>query len=512
MPIIIHNKEEFYNLVVTKHAQGWSIRYLSRYFKIGRNTVRRLLRRQKANRDKGHNILPVKKNIPRASKLDPSAPTIKKLLDKFPNITAQRVYEEIRDEDYKGGITIVRDYLRKIRPLPKREPIVRFETSPGEQGQMDWSPYTIPLKQGGKLKVLCFSYILGYSRRQYIHFTLNRNFYTLIRRHQDTFQYFQGVPMQCLYDNEKTVVLRWEAGSPVFNPAFTAFITHYNCRPIACKPRRPQTKGKVEAPFQYVENNFLNARDFEGLDDLNARARWWLKEISDPHIHDTTGRPPMELFTEQEQSVLQPLPLHPYDCSEVALRICRLDGFVELDSNIYSVPYEYIADILTLKATEYEVFVYSADLKLICRHERLPIGAGEKKETPEHRGSKKVRYGLEPVREAFLQLGNATQEFLKGLKEKHPRNCGFHARYILRLKEQYHCDDINKALLHAVKYQAFDSKSIERILKARAKPRTLESIRNQRAGEQLKKTLPKIQQRPLEEYASLFTKEEKEDE
>ena len=45
------------------------------------------------------------------------------------------------------------------------------------------------------------------------------------------------------YDSEKTVVLRWEAGQPVCNPAFVAFITHYGVRPVICARGRPQTKG-----------------------------------------------------------------------------------------------------------------------------------------------------------------------------------------------------------------------------------------------------------------------------
>ena len=240
---------------------------------------------------------------------------------------------------------------------------------------MDWSPYTIPFTRTGKAEVLCFSYILGFSRRQYIDFTTNRKFFTLIRRHQDAFDHFEGVPKQCLYDGEKTVLLRWEAGRPVYNPAFIAFITHYHCKPIGV--RRPETKGKVEAPFQYVEKNLLNARTFQDLDDLRATARWWLRERSDKHPHDTTHRPPLELFMEQERGALQPLPLHDYDSSEVALRVCSIDGFLDFETNRYSVPYEYVADILTLKATEQEVFIYSPEIELVAQHERLPSGGRE---------------------------------------------------------------------------------------------------------------------------------------
>jgi transposase len=503
--VFIRNREELEHEVVMQHVQGWTIRALTRHWQLGRNTIRRILRKHLARREQGHDLLiPQAPRTPRESKLDPFVPRIKLLLEQYPKITGQRMYEQLREAGYTGKRTILLERLRTLRPQPKRDPVVRFETAPGEQGQMDWSPYTLVFRRTGKVTVNCFSYILGFSRRQFIDFVRERDHFTLIRRHRDAFEYYGGVPHHCLYDSEKTVVLRWEANRPVYNPAFVAFITHYHCRPVACRRGRPQTKGKIERPFQYVEGNLLNARTFDDLEDLRTMARWWMANRSDPHTHDTTGRPPLELFLEQEQQHLRPLPAHPYDCAQVALRVCSLDGWVEFQTNLYSVPYEYVVDILALKATEHEVIVYSQELEQVAVHERLPKGAGRKAEIPAHRVAKKLRYGLEPVREAFLELGEHAKAFLTGLQDKFPRNPGFHARAILQLKEHYHCEDIHRALAHACRYQAFDAKAIERILKARARPRTLESIRTEQAREHLQETLPPVRQRSLEEYALLL--------
>jgi len=513
MVLYVTDRQQLHHLIITMHAEGSSIRALSRHFGVSRNSVRRMLRADRAQREQGHDLLlDKKKMLPRGSKLDPFIPLMKELLGKFPHLTAVRMSEELKDAGYQGGLTILREKLSSLRPKPKGEPVIRFETEPGVQAQMDWSPYTIPLSRTGKKQVLCFSYILAFSRRQYIDFTERRDFFTLIRRHQAAFEYFGGVTKECLYDGEKTIVLRWEAGRPLYNPAFIAFITHYHSRPIMCRAGRPQTKGKIEAPFLYVEKNLLNGRLFDNLEDLRARARWWLQEKSDHHRHDTTGRPPLDLFLEEEKDALQPLPLHPYDCSEVALRVCSMDGFLDFETNRYSVPYEFVADILSLKATENEMLIYSPELQLIARHQRLPRGTSRTVEDPSHHTTKSLRWGIEPVKEAFLALGEQADPFLCGLKEKHPRNCGFHVRAILRLKEQFHSADIHKALDHAIRYYAFDSKAIERILKAKATPRTLESVRNEQAREDLAKTLPEIKQRPLDEYADLILKDEPENE
>ncbi len=504
----IRDRSELEQALIAMHNEGWSIRELRRHFGVGRNTVRKILRSHKERRDEGHDVL--RKKLPRASKLDAFEPEIKNILERYPGITGVRIYEKLKEAGYGGGRSILKDRLKKLR-RPEKELVVRFETAAGQQGQADWSPYRIAFTSTGKTQVQCFSYILGFSRRHYIDFTLRHDFYNLIRRHQDAFQYYGGVPKECLYDNEKTIVLRWECGRPVFNPAFTSFITHYNCKPIACRPGSPQTKGKIEAPFNYVEKNLLGGRDFQDIGELRATARWWLKEKSDLHIHDTTKRAPIELFLEQEQAALQPLPLHPYDTAEVALRVCDAEGFIEFETNRYSVPSGNIADILSIKATDQEVRVYNPELNLIAQHERQAAGSGRKVEDPGHFKRKKIRYGLEPVRGAFMELGERAVEFLKGLTEKYPRNCGAHARYILRLKEHYQSDDIHRALEHALRYHAFEGTAIERILRARTNPRTLESVRNERARQELQKMLPKITQRPLEEYSELF-KQERDDE
>lgn len=494
------NRAELEHLVVSQRARGRSIRKLSAMLQISRNLVRRILRKHDQERTQGHQLLVPKQPTPRVTKLDDYVVIMERLFVEFPDIRGTRMLEELQREGYQGGITQVRDRMHKLRPQPKRRPVVSFSTDPGQQGQFDWSPYTIKLKNGTTLKVLCFSYVLGFSRRQFIDFTPRRDFHTLIRRHVDAFTYFGGVPKECLYDGEKTVILRWEARQPIFNPAFLSFITHYDCRPVGCGPRRPELKGKVEQPFKYVDSSLLNARKFHDFEDLRSTARWWMANRSDVHKHDTTGRPPLELFLEQELGALLPLPRCPYDTGDVGFRICRFDGFVEWQTNQYSVDYAHIGDILAVKATEHEIWVYGPDLHVVARHQRKPDGARAKEELPEHRRDKKVRYGLEPTRETFEGLGSGAPAFLAGLAERHPRNGGFHARRILLLREHYHSDDIHRALEHAQRYQAFDCVAVERIVRARYRPRTLEETVKHKASEQLRAVLPRIAQRPLADY------------
>jgi len=512
----VSSREQWEMELVVAHHEGASLRALSRMFKVSRNTVRRLLREKaKARGEASPQVAPEKtpRPLPRRGKLEPYLPALMALLEQYPRLSAVRLKEEIAPLGYTGGLSILREKLRRtLRPAPPKEGVLRFETAPGEQGQMDWSPYTVRYADGRKETVLCFSYILAFSRRQYIDFTLRRDFHTLIRRHQDAFAHFGGVPRGCLYDGEKTVLLRWEGGYPVYNPAFVAFATHYQLRPIGCKVGRAQTKGKIERPFQYVEGNFLAGRTFRDLEDLRRGAAWWLAQKSDTHVHETMGRPPVELFLEAEKEALQPLPRVPYDSCEAALRVGSVDGYVDFEGNRYSIAYAHVGLILTVKATESEVRIYGKDLTLLCTHSRAPRGAGQTLEDPAHHVPKKDRYGLEPVREQFLELGPSADAFLEGLIRKHRHYCGYSARYILTLKDRYHTQDIHKALVRASAYGAFEYQAVERILVAKARPRALEALDPKASSERLARVLPRIRQRPLEEYSLALLTQEQSDE
>ena len=166
MVVFVRSRQDLEHQIILMHAEGWGIRALSRRFNMGRNTIRRILRKNQEKRDQGHDVRDGRRPIARKSKLDDFKPMIKRLLEQYPDMTGVRVHETLSENGFDGGPTIVKDYLRKIRPRPKKAPVVRFETEPGHQGQMDWSPYTLNFTRSGRQKVLCFSYILGYSRRQ----------------------------------------------------------------------------------------------------------------------------------------------------------------------------------------------------------------------------------------------------------------------------------------------------------------------------------------------------------
>lgn len=487
----MRSSAETENLVTTLHRKGWSYRRIASELDLSRNTVRAIVERVERARREGHSALP--QRVVRRSLLDDHHAFIAKTLEDFPDISAVRLHEELRGVGFTGGYTIVRERLGALRPEPKAKPVERFETAPGAQGQQDWSPYTVDFTEAGTQKVECFSFILGFSRRHFIRFGERQDFYSLIREHVRAAEHFGGMPAEVLYDGQATIRLRWEAGIPIYQPRFLAFATHYGFRPRVLPPRKPEWKGKVEEPFQYIEGNCLNGRHFRDLAHLNEHAAWWMAHVSDVHLHRTTKERPIDRF-ERERDLLSPLPGRPYDTAEVAYRVVSDEGFVSWGDTPYAVPYSYVLDLVIVRATEDEVLVYDAAIALIARHPRLPshpepVGADV------YHPKRRTRRDPEVLVARLTELGDIGAAFAAGVTRKQ-RYHGQHLAQVLGLRERYAADDLLAALERAVRYRAFDAAIVTRILEAQAAPRTLPETSADAARRRLRDGLPDTQAPP----------------
>jgi len=320
--------EALENSIVTLHGKGWSVRRLSKEFKVSRERVSRILDLNESKRNSSAEAM--KETTPRSSLLDPYKETIAEILEKYtdPPPTKQRVLELIRERGYTGGRTILQGYLTGVMGKQLPDPIYCVETAPGERGYHDWSDYIIDFAEGGPRKVTFFSFILGYSRRQYIEVVEDKSQRTLLKSLVNTFVYFDGVVREIKSDNQKACVDRWELGRPVFNKQFLAFASHYRFRPLAIHPGKPRENLKIERPFYYLEVNFLNARKFFNLSDLKEALKTWLTGTNDLRIHRRTRQSPLERFKE-EHGFLQALPREQYDTSRLEYRVVNNESCIE---------------------------------------------------------------------------------------------------------------------------------------------------------------------------------------
>ena len=177
-------EEQMEIAVLRKH--GESIRAIARSMGVSRNTVRRHLRG-------GEQAAVRKAAAKRAEKLDPfKGYIVDRLKAAAPDlIPASVLYREIKVRGYTGGETRVKQFMRGLRPAPKPDPVVRFETPPGQQIQVDWA--TIG-RGADQLSVLIAT--LGWSRASYVEFCDDERFETLIGCHENAFAAFGGVPRE----------------------------------------------------------------------------------------------------------------------------------------------------------------------------------------------------------------------------------------------------------------------------------------------------------------------------
>lgn len=499
-------REELAHQVATLRREGMSLRAIARTCGVSRNTVKSLLAAHDEQREAKHCAVqqPVRR-APRPTKLDPFKERIAALLGKYTDITAQRVFEIVRDESFDGGYTTVKRYVRTVRPKPKPTPsLTTPDHGPGGMAESDWSPYDIPLRSGAILPVQAFGYVLRHSTRKTYYLFESNNLHALMDGHVRTFDRFQGCAKACLYDSQKPVVLRWEGQQPIYNPRFLAFAAHYEFRLEAVRGA-PNAKPRVERGFWEFERSFLNGRSFSDFADLTAQLAHWLDRIVDHRRRH--GRTALDRFAEEREHLLS-LPRHPYDTARVAYRVCSIDGFVDWAGNRYAVPYEHITDLLPVRITQHELFVYAADLRCIAQHELAPRGRGLKVDPhgyhpPPRRDGHLL--DLDQLRVAFEQMGDGSRDFFRLLSCTPSRHCSHHARRILLLRERYATEDLDAALAHAAIYGAFNVQSIERILLARCRPRTLDEYVAEDTARRLSETLGAVRSVPrdLAEYDRL---------
>lgn len=468
-------REELTHQVVLLSTEGMSRRAITRALGVSRNTIRKILRTHGKERDTGHCVLALPPpRAPRASKVDAHRARVSELLARYPDITAQRVFETLKDEGFDGGYTGVKRFLRRERPAPKPTPSYEAPVfGPGEMAENDWSPYELTYTTGRTEKVQLFSYVLVYSKRKAFSVFVTNDLYALMDGHERAFARLGGCAEQCKYDSQTPVVVRWEGHQPIYNPRYLAFAAHYGIRPAAVRGK-PNAKPRVERSFWEHERSFLNGRSFRDREDFAAQLEDWNNRIVDTRLRHGTSA--LDRFRD-EAPHLRPLPKHPYDTARVAYHLCSIDGYVEWLGNRYAVPYDHVTDFLPLRITQTELFVYGPSLECLARYELRPRGRGEKLDPhgfhpPPQR---QAAIDIDTLQATFQQMGEGAAAFLPQLAAAHPTRVWTHyARQILLLRARYDSAAVDAALAHAARFGALDASSVERILARRAPPRTLD--------------------------------------
>jgi transposase len=297
--------------VLLRHylEQGMTKTELAERFGISRQTLHRWIREGELGRDLDVETVRYGPRPPVPTKLDAYKGIVLERLAEYPELTAVRLFAEIRAAGYAGGYTQVKEFVREVRPLPPEEPVVRFETAPGHQGQVDFADFMLPWGKRYALLV-----VLGYSRQLWLRYFTRKTMAHVFEGLEAAFASFGGVPSELLFDQMKAVITQDErdaGGRVTENAEFLRFAYHWDFRVRACRPYRAKTKGKVERPVSYVRSSFFYGRTFTSDADLNAQAQHWLDTVANVRIHGTLKERPLDRL-DREQDELKPLALRPY--------------------------------------------------------------------------------------------------------------------------------------------------------------------------------------------------------
>lgn len=369
-------------MIKTLKQQGMTDTAIAEYLGIDRKTVSKYKNNfdsPKYERKKGK------------TKLDEYKDYIEGRLSKY-NITSVKLYEEIQKQGFTGKYGIVNLYVRKTKKKLKQEAVIRFETLPGEQAQVDWGfcgeIYDPEQKQFIKLN--CFLMVLGFSRMKYIEFFPDASITSFLKGHNNAFKYFGGYTKEILYDNLKSVVIKRKirAKDSDFNKKFMDFAGYYGINPILARPYKPNTKGKVENSVNYVKQNFLCGEEFKSLKEINNKALEWLSKVNNM-IHGTTKEKPIDRL--KKENLISIENRNMYDITPTFYRKVSIDCHFSYNGNFYSVPYKYANKEVSVKEIEGKIVVKYRD-DLIAEHEIINGFKGKYITNAEHiKGLKELR-------------------------------------------------------------------------------------------------------------------------
>jgi len=381
-----------------------------------------------------------------------------------------RIFRELKKLGYKGSINPIYRALKKIDEektdiSPKAT--VRIETPPGDQAQFDWSPYKVEINGIVKI-VYCFAMILSASRKKAMCFSLLSDAESIYEAIQELYDDLGGITLELLIDNPKALVVD---NNPKiedeikYNSQALLLAAHLGTELNACNCYWPRTKGKIEKPFQYIEEQFIKGNSFSSMNELNQRGKEFINDWNKV-IHTTTKRIPDEYFEVEEVKALLPLPNKRFRIKGLEKRVISNDSLIHINSNKYSVPVKYATKQIQYKIVYgYRIDLYTIKSEYIMSLE-LQEGKYNTLKDPEHYEAIAVtaNKSIPQIKRDFTSTFKNGEAYLK-IASSLFQQPSYHARKILELLDLYEPEVLDKILSYAIEHEKLDIKSIKLLIK-----------------------------------------------
>ncbi|RMH13095.1 MAG: IS21 family transposase, partial [Gemmatimonadetes bacterium] len=279
-------------------VEGWKVGTIAAQCGVHHSTVRRVLH------DRGVPAV----SAPRPSMVDPYLPFLEETLAAYPKLPASRLHAMVVARGYRGCQSHFRRIVSRLRPKPPAEAFQRIRTLIGEEAQVDWGHFGQHRIGRATRPLSAFVMTLSWSRMPFVRFSYDQRMGSFLAGHVHAFRFFGGVPRRLLYDNLRSVVAERRADAIRFHPTALALAAHYRFEPRPVAVARGNEKGRVERTIRYLRTSFWPARTWDGLDDLNAQALAWCREIAGARACPEDDTMTVREAWANEQPRLLPLP------------------------------------------------------------------------------------------------------------------------------------------------------------------------------------------------------------
>jgi transposase len=387
-------------------------------------------------------------------------------------VTLQLLWEEYRQAN-PDGYRYSRFCELYQRWRSKLDVVLRQEHKAGEKMFVDWAGATIPVHDrhtGQAWQASLFVAALGASSYTYAEATRDQQMESWLRMHVRTFEYFHGIPALAVPDNTKTGVSKAHRYDPDLNPTYYNFALHCGFGIVPARPYKPRDKAKVENAVQVAERWIVAAlrhRKFFSLEELNLAIRELLERLNHRPFRKREGSR-ATVFEAIDKPALKPLPSEPFDLSEWSRARVNIDYHVAFDSNLYSVPYNLVQELVEIRSTATTVEILHKGTR-VASHMRSR-GRGQAITNDEHR-PKSHRAHLEWTPSRMIHWAqtigpHTAQLFERIMNDKPHPEMGYRGCLgIIRLAGKYSAQRVEAASERALITGACRYKSVESILK-----------------------------------------------
>ena len=364
-----------------------------------------------------------------------------------------RIYEELRSKGYTGGKTAFYAYLEKVK-IEGEKHYTPYETLPGEQSQFDWSPYTVPID--GKLTVVkVFSYVNGFSRKQIFEVSLTEDQGSVFEAMEHSLVESGGVPGRIQTDNARVFVKNASKNNFQWNERYLHFCGHYGFEPSRSLPGHPWSKGKVEKPFQYLEDHFIAGNAFDSFEDLQSKLKAFQARVG-TRIHGTIKTSPDALLSE-DQKAFSRLPETRYIGIREEIRKVSFDCLFSFGGSRYSAPWMFAGKQIWIRvARGYYLEAYSQANKLIARHKLARVRGACVIEKAHYRGNRSDLGNIERLSALFLESFPGCELFLEKLQAQKRINARRHLLQFLELAKLYEKGDMENVIKVCMEYNVYN--------------------------------------------------------